>query len=90
MVVIEDGISHGGIASSLSEFFRTLEIDTPIHSIGVPLDFYEHAKRAQLLEEMGITAQAVARQLVTWFSKRVTQEATQLHVDENVDRKPLH
>ena len=90
VVVIEDGISHGGIASSLSEFFRDREIDKPIHSIGVPLDFYEHAKRAQLLDEMGITAQSVSRQLVTWFSKRATREATQLRVDENVDRKPLH
>ena len=90
VVVIEDGISHGGIASSLSEIFREREIDIPIHSIGVPLDFYEHAKRAQLLDEMGITAQSVARQLVTWFSKRATREATQLRVDENVDRKPLH
>ncbi len=90
VVVIEDGISHGGIASSLSEFFRDREIDIPIHSIGVPLDFYEHAKRAQLLDEMGITAQSVSRQLVTWFSKRATREATQLRVDENVDRKPLH
>lgn len=90
VVVIEDGISHGGIASSLSEFFRDREIDMPIHSIGVPLDFYEHAKRAQLLDEMGITAQSVSRQLVTWFSKRATREATQLRVDENVDRKPLH
>jgi 1-deoxy-D-xylulose-5-phosphate synthase len=90
VVVIEDGISHGGIASSLSEVFREREIDIPIHSIGVPLDFYEHAKRAQLLDEMGITAQSVARQLVTWFSKRATREATQLRVDENVDRKPLH
>lgn len=90
VVVIEDGISHGGIASSLSEFFRDREIDIPIHSIGVPLDFYEHAKRAQLLDEMGISAQSVSRQLVTWFSKRATREATQLRVDENVDRKPLH
>ena len=90
VVVIEDGISHGGIASSLSEFFRDREIDIPIHSIGVPLDFYEHAKRAQLLDEMGITAQSVSRQLVTWFSKRATREAKQLRVDENVDRKPLH
>ena len=90
VVVIEDGISHGGIASSLSEFFRDREIDKPIHSIGVPLDFYEHAKRAQLLDEMGISAQSVSRQLVTWFSKRATREATQLRVDENVDRKPLH
>lgn len=90
VVVIEDGISHGGIASSLSEFFRDREIDIPIHSIGVPLDFYEHSKRAQLLDEMGINAQSVSRQLVTWFSKRATREATQLRVDENVDRKPLH
>ena len=90
VAVIEDGISHGGIASSLSEFFRDREIDIPIHSIGVPLDFYEHAKRAQLLDEMGINAQSVSRQLVTWFSKRATREATQLRVDENVDRKPLH
>ena len=90
VVVIEDGISHGGIASSLSEFFRDREIDIPIHAIGVPLDFYEHAKRAQLLEEMGITAQSVSRQIVTWFSKQATREATQLRVDENADRKPLH
>ncbi|MEN9542457.1 MAG: hypothetical protein RL239_110, partial [Actinomycetota bacterium] len=61
---------------------------TPIHSIGVPLEFIEHSKRNEILEDLGITAQNVARQLVGWASIR--QEAMQLHADETVDRKPLH
>lgn len=88
VVVIEDGIAHGGIASSLSEGFRSLSLETPIHSIGAPLRFFEHAKRNQLLEELGITAQAVARQLVGWFSDRPTQEEKQFLGDGNVVQKP--
>ena len=87
IVVVEDGISHGGIASSLSEGFRSGDITTPIHSIGAPLEFFEHAKRNQILEELGITAQSVARQLVGWASAKSTQEEKQLRVDENVDRR---
>lgn len=87
IVVVEDGISHGGIASSLSEGFRSGDITTPIHSIGAPLEFFEHAKRSQILEELGITSQSVARQLVGWASAKSTQEEKQLRVDENVDRR---
>ena len=87
IVVVEDGISHGGIASSLSEGFRSRDITTPIHSIGAPLEFFEHAKRSQILEGLGITAQSVARQLVGWASAKSTQEEKQLQVDENVDRR---
>jgi 1-deoxy-D-xylulose-5-phosphate synthase len=88
VVVIEDGIAHAGIASSLSEGFRSLNLETPIHSIGAPLRFFEHAKRNQLLEELGITAQAVARQLVGWVSDRSTQEEKQFLGDGNVVQKP--
>jgi len=88
VVVLEDGIKHGGIASTLSEIFRENAVTTPIHSIGVPLEFIEHSKRNEILEDLGITAQNVARQLVGWASIR--QEEMQLHADETVDRKPLH
>lgn len=90
IVVIEDGIKVGGIASSLSDSFRDLNLSTPIHSIGVPLVFIEHSKRNQILEDLGITSQSVARQLVSWFSGSVTQEVTRLQADESADRKPLH
>jgi 1-deoxy-D-xylulose-5-phosphate synthase len=90
IVVIEDGIKSGGISSALSDAFRELEILTPIHSIGIPVEFIEHSKRNQILEDLGITVQSVARQLVTWFSNSAKQEVTQLHVDESASRKPTH
>ena len=49
VVVLEDGIEHAGIASTISELFREHEMDIPVHSIGVPLKFFEHAKRNDIL-----------------------------------------
>ena len=90
IVVLEDGIKHAGVASSISELLRENNINMPLHSIGVPLEFIEHSKRAEILEDLGITVQNVTRQLVGWASDGIKQEAMRLHVDESVDRKPLH
>jgi len=90
VVVLEDGIKHGGIASTLSEQFRENGLDLPIHSIGVPLEFIQHSKRAEILQDIGITSQSISRQLVGWASLNVKQEGMQLAADENADRKPLH
>ena len=92
VVVIEDGIKHGGIASTISELFRESGLNVPVHSIGVPLEFLEHAKRAQILEDLGITVQNITRSLVTWSSDEFsvdTKEEMQLPLDENEHRKPL-
>ena len=92
VVVIEDGIKHGGIASTISELFRESGLNVPVHSIGVPLEFLEHAKRAQILEDLGITVQNITRSLVTWSSDEFSvdvKEEMQLPLDENEHRKPL-
>ena len=92
VVVLEDGIKHGGIASTISEMFRDAQLNVPVHSIGLPLEFLEHAKRAEILEDLGITVQNIARSLVTWHSSAVaseTKEEMQLPADENERRKPL-
>jgi len=68
VVVLEDGIEHGGIASTISELFREHELEIPVHSIGVPLEFFEHAKRAEIFNEIGITVQSITRSLVGWSS----------------------
>ncbi len=68
VVVIEDGIKHGGIASTISEMFREEGLNVPIHSIGVPLRFIEHSKRSEILSDLGITAQNITRELVAWSS----------------------
>jgi len=90
VVVLEDGIKHAGVASTVSELFRDHGLETPIHSIGIPLEFIEHSKRNEIMEDLGITVQNVTRQLVGWASLGTKQEAMQLRVDESADRKPLH
>ena len=84
VVVLEDGIKHGGIASSISEQFREAGLNVAIHSIGVPLEFIEHSKRSEILEDLGITAQKISRDIVEWNS---TVEEMQFPENENADRK---
>jgi 1-deoxy-D-xylulose-5-phosphate synthase len=86
VVVLEDGIRHGGIASSLSEMFRDARLDVPVHSIGVPLEFIEHSKRGEILEDLGISAQKIAREIVEWSS---TSEPMQFPEHESADRPQL-
>ena len=94
VVVIEDGIKHGGIASTISELFRENDLQLPIHSIGIPLEFIEHSKRGEILGDLGITAQQITQQLVSWsiqsnkMKDDLIIEAKQPQVDESVIRKP--
>ena len=92
VVVLEDGIKHGGIASTISELFRESQLNVPVHSIGVPLTFLEHAKRNEILEDLGITVQSITRSLVAWSSSDFgvdIKEEMQHPLDENEYRKPL-
>ena len=99
VVVLEDGIRHGGIASTISELFRDAGLQVPIHSIGVPLTFLEHAKRGQILNELGITAQQISLSIVEWSSSlkdgflsasdSLTTKAMRHPLDENADPRRL-
>ena len=86
VVVVEDGIAHGGIASALSEMFRSAGLDTPIYSIGVPLTFIEHSKRSEILSDLGITSQNISREIVEWSSSTLKAEMP-LPQDENESRR---
>ena len=92
VVVLEDGIKHGGIASTVSELFREAQLNVPVHSIGLPLSFLEHAKRTQILEDLGITVQNITRSLVAWNSSDIpvdVKEEMQHPLGESENRKPL-
>jgi len=92
VVVLEDGIKHGGIASTISELFRDAQLNVPVHSIGLPLAFLEHSKRAEILEDLGITVQNITRSLVAWNSSEIgmdVKEGMPHPLDENEHRKPL-
>ena len=68
IVVMEDGIKHAGIASTISESLREAGSQCSVHSIGVPLEFIEHSKRNEILEDLKITPAAIVQQIAGWIS----------------------
>jgi 1-deoxy-D-xylulose-5-phosphate synthase len=68
VVVMEDGIKHAGIASTISEALRDAGSTSTLHSIGVPLEFIEHSKRNEILADLEITPAAIVQQIKGWVS----------------------
>ncbi len=68
VIVMEDGIKHAGIASTISETLREAGSGCTLHSIGVPLEFIEHSKRNEILADLEITPATIVQQIKGWVS----------------------
>ena len=68
VIVMEDGIKHAGIASTISEALREAGSNCTLHSIGIPLEFIEHSKRNEILEDLAITPAEIMQQISGWIS----------------------
>ncbi|QNN52946.1 1-deoxy-D-xylulose-5-phosphate synthase [Nocardioides mesophilus] len=64
VVSVEDNGIVGGCGSVLLQTLNEARVETPVRLRGVPQEFLRHAKRARILEEIGLTAQALARSIV--------------------------
>ena len=64
VVTIEDGVKVGGIGTRIRQDLREAQVDTALNEIGLPDEFLEHASRNEILERVGLTAQAIARDVV--------------------------
>ena len=64
VVSVEDNGVVGGCGSVLLQTLNAARVDTPVRLHGVPQEFLAHAKRAKILEDVGLTAQALARGIV--------------------------
>jgi 1-deoxy-D-xylulose-5-phosphate synthase len=64
VVSVEDNGLTGGCGSVLLQLLNEARVDTPVRLHGIPQRFLHHAKRAKILEEIGLSAQALARSIV--------------------------
>ena len=64
VISIEDGIRVGGVGTRIRQDLRAASVDTPVTELGLPDEFLEHGSRAQILEQVGLTPQRIARDLV--------------------------
>jgi 1-deoxy-D-xylulose-5-phosphate synthase len=68
VVTVEDSGLHGGAGSAICAAIRAADIDVRCREVGIPQRFLEHASRDQLLVELGLTAQQIARQITGWVA----------------------
>ncbi len=69
VLTVEDGGRTGGVGSTLSQALRDADVDVPTRDLGIPQRFLDHASRAQVLAEIGLTAQDVARRVVETMAR---------------------
>ena len=82
VVTVEDNGVRGGVGSAVSAALRAAGIDVPCRDVGVPQRFLNHASRSEVLDEIGLTEQNVARQVTGWVAALGAQDES---VTEPVD-----
>jgi 1-deoxy-D-xylulose-5-phosphate synthase len=64
VVSIEDGVRVGGIGTRIRQDLRAANVDTAVTELGLPDEFLEHGSRDYIMEKVGLTPQAIARDVV--------------------------
>jgi 1-deoxy-D-xylulose-5-phosphate synthase len=77
VVSVEDNGRVGGCGSVLGQAVLDAGLSVPVRVFGIPQRFLEHGKRTALLDEFGLDAQALAREITAHMAAlEGTDEAT--------------
>ncbi|WP_194911693.1 1-deoxy-D-xylulose-5-phosphate synthase [Catenulispora rubra] len=64
VVTVEDNVRVGGVGCVVAQALRDAGVHTPLRDFGVPAEFLDHANRGEVLEQIGLTGQRVAHEVV--------------------------
>jgi 1-deoxy-D-xylulose-5-phosphate synthase len=64
VITIEDNGVVGGFGARFAQELRSAGVHTALREFGIPQEFIPHGSRAELLEEIGLTPQVIARYTV--------------------------
>jgi 1-deoxy-D-xylulose-5-phosphate synthase len=69
VVTVEDGGRAGGVGTTLTQALQDRDVDVPVRTLGLPQQFFDHGSRGQVLADVGLTEQDVARRIAEWSAK---------------------
>jgi 1-deoxy-D-xylulose-5-phosphate synthase len=77
VVTVEDNGRVGGVGSAVAQALRDAEVDLPLRDFGIPQEFLDHAKREEILAEIGLTGPDIARQVTALVSRLDATESVE-------------
>nr|BFE62585.1 1-deoxy-D-xylulose-5-phosphate synthase [Dactylosporangium thailandense] len=69
VVTLEDGVRTGGVGDAIAKSLRDADVWVPLKDLGVEQGWHPHGSRNEILADLGLTAQDVARQVTEWVSR---------------------
>jgi 1-deoxy-D-xylulose-5-phosphate synthase len=69
VITIEDNGVVAGYGARLAQELRAAGVQTPFKEFGIPQEFLPHGSRSELLTEIGLTSQTIARYAVEAVAK---------------------
>jgi 1-deoxy-D-xylulose-5-phosphate synthase len=61
---VEEGSLPGGFGSAVLECLSDHGVRVPVTRLGIPDEFVHHAKRSELLAELGLTGAQIAQRIL--------------------------
>lgn len=63
VTVVEDNGRVGGVGDAVARALQDAEVRTAVRTLGIPQQFLDHAKREEILTDIGLTAQDIAQDI---------------------------
>ncbi|MDT0449197.1 1-deoxy-D-xylulose-5-phosphate synthase [Streptomyces hesseae] len=60
VAVVEDNSRTGGVGWAVAQALRDADVDLPVRTFGIPEQFLAHAKRSEVLADVGLTPAEIA------------------------------
>ncbi|MDH2424260.1 1-deoxy-D-xylulose-5-phosphate synthase [Sphaerisporangium sp. TRM90804] len=70
VAVVEDNGRVGAVGDAVARCLRDAGAEVPVRTFGVPQRFLDHAKRARILSDIGLTGQDLAREITEAVARR--------------------
>ncbi|MCL9665447.1 1-deoxy-D-xylulose-5-phosphate synthase [Curtobacterium albidum] len=86
VITVEDGVRVGGVGTRLRQDLRAAGVDTGVNELGLPDEFIDHASRSQILADVGLTARAIARDVIDQVVGTKLPQAKPARTRESADR----
>jgi 1-deoxy-D-xylulose-5-phosphate synthase len=79
VVTVEDNGRAGGFGDAVCRLLRDHDVDTPARTFGLPQEFLDHGDRGQILDDLGLAPQHLARAITEAVARKTSELAHDQH-----------